>query len=228
MSNQRGRPRSFDEEAALDRAMRVFWEQGFEPTSINDLTDAMGIALSSLYTAFGSKRTLFAQAVEHYQAQFGMDVPAMFDEATTAREGVSAMLHTAARTYADPSHPPGCLIISAASNCGAQAADVRADLRQRRERNISAMADRIATDVTAGLLPPDTDPRALANFYAAVLQGMSQRARDRATEAELHTIADTAMLAWPRTHRDGRIAAVQLDEAFAVVSVEGDGQGKDD
>ncbi|NEE04423.1 TetR/AcrR family transcriptional regulator [Phytoactinopolyspora halotolerans] len=197
MPHPRGRPRSFDEAAALDRATRVFWAQGYEPTSMSDLTEAMGISLSSLYAAFGSKRELFRRVVEDYQARFGMDVPAMLAEAATARQGVSAMLHTAARTYTGSDHPPGCLIISAANNCGEESADVRADLRHRRKRNVAALADRIDTDIARGLVPQQTEPHALASFYAAVLQGMSQRAQDHATEADLQTIADTAMQAWP-------------------------------
>lgn len=71
---ERGRPRSFDKEAALDRAMEVFWRLGYEGASMADLTAAMGIASPSLYAAFGSKEALFRLALEHYSATEGREI----------------------------------------------------------------------------------------------------------------------------------------------------------
>lgn len=71
---ERGRPRSFDKEAALERAMEVFWRLGYEGASMTDLTAAMGIASPSLYAAFGSKEALFRQALDHYRATEGKEI----------------------------------------------------------------------------------------------------------------------------------------------------------
>ena len=190
----RGRPRAFDRDEALRLATRVFWERGYETTSIAELTSAMGIRPPSLYAAFGDKRALFAEAVARYQAE---RLPVIEDALAlpTAREAVARLLHVHADLYTDPERPRGCLIISAAVNVGDDA--VRDLLREGREATRAALADRIAADVRAGLLPEGTDAAALGAYYAAVGQGMAALARDGADRAVLHAIADTAMKAWP-------------------------------
>ncbi len=95
----RGRPRSFDREAALRKATLTFWEQGYEATSIADLTRVMGIAAPSLYAAFGDKRTLFGEVVETYATHFGGFGDRAMDEEPTARRGVARMLREAAAEY---------------------------------------------------------------------------------------------------------------------------------
>lgn len=190
----RGRPRAFDRDEALRLATRVFWERGYETASIAELTAAMGIRPPSLYAAFGDKRALFEEAVARYQAE---RLP-VIDEALalpTAREAVARLLHVHADLYTDPGRPRGCLIVSAAVNVSDDA--VRDLLREGREATRAALADRIAADVRAGLLPEGTEAGALADFYAAVGQGMAALARDGASRRALHGIVDTAMKAWP-------------------------------
>jgi AcrR family transcriptional regulator len=195
MTTRRGRPRGFDRDAALDVAIREFWDRGYEATSVADLARAMGIAMPSLYAAFGDKKTLFREAVERYQATYGASVVAV---GGTAQDAVSSMLRTAAREYTDRSHPAGCLVITAATNCTPDAADIRDELRGIRNANVESLARLIGDDIAAGRLVPGTDANALARFYGAVVQGMSQQARDGASPDELRAIADAAMRAWPR------------------------------
>lgn len=195
--SRRGRPRSFDRGEALARITRVFWERGFAAASIADLTEAAGIGAPSLYAAFGDKKALFREVVEAYaRAEGGFAALALAEE-PTARAGVARMLREAAAAYTDPSHPRGCLVITAATNVPADAADIAEVLRVRRDANVRELERRIRADVAAGVLPARTDPMALARFSAAVLQGMSQQSRDGATRAELLAIADSAMRAWP-------------------------------
>ena len=101
----RGRPREFDREAALERAIDVFWRHGYEATSMSDLTAAMGINPPSLYAAFGDKEKLFLEAVERYQQQRRRSVTKVFDEAPTAKEAVHRVLQDAARELSCSSHP---------------------------------------------------------------------------------------------------------------------------
>ncbi len=194
----RGRPREFDRETALERALRLFWEHGYEATSVSGLTKAMGISPPSLYAAFGDKRTLFEEAVARYQESYGAFTPRALTEEPTARGAIERVLKEAAVEFCDPGHPGGCLIISAAVNCGPESSDVEAFLRNIRESGKRAMRDRIASGVRDGELPADTDAAALASYYAAVFQGMSTQARDGAERTELEAIADLAMLAWPK------------------------------
>jgi AcrR family transcriptional regulator len=190
-----GRPRSFDREQALDRAIAEFWQHGYEATSIAGLTAAMGINPPSLYAAFGDKRKLFSEAVERYQRFQGAFAARGLAEEPTARAAVERTLRLAAAEYTDPDHPWGCLIISGAVNCGSP--DVEAELRAEREASKAAIRARIQADINAGRLPPQTDAEALATFYASVIQGMSAQARDGVSRERLEQVATQAMLAWP-------------------------------
>ncbi|WP_103507080.1 TetR/AcrR family transcriptional regulator [Streptomyces sp. SM13] len=194
-TRQRGRPRSFDREAALQQATLTFWEQGYEATSIADLTRVMGIAAPSLYAAFGDKRTLFGEVVETYATHFGGFGDRAMAEEPTARRGVTRMLREAAAEYTAAGRPHGCMVLSAAENCSS--GEVVAALRGRRERNVTEFRLRIQADIDAGVLPAHADAAALARYTAAVIQGMSQQARDGASRAELETLAEVAMRAWP-------------------------------
>ncbi|MDA1366824.1 TetR/AcrR family transcriptional regulator [Glycomyces algeriensis] len=194
----RGRPRSFDRDAALEQALRVFWQYGYEPASIAVLTDVMGIRPASLYAAFGDKRRLFSEAVARYQATYGAFTTAALTEEPTARGAIERMLREIAANYTDPSHPPGCLVISGAVNHGPDAADVEAELKEIRARGREAVAERLRAGIASRELPQDADPEALAEFVAAVVRGMSRSAQDGATTEELLAVAELAMKACPQ------------------------------
>jgi AcrR family transcriptional regulator len=195
----RGRPRTFDRDAALTQAMQLFWEQGYEATSLNELTRAMGIRPASLYAAFGDKKSLFKEVVRAYACSpVGAFVGIALEEEPAAFQAFARILREAAVIYPDPSHPAGCLTISAATNVAVQDAEIAAFLRDLRNANLMILHDRLRTAQQEGELPSDADPRALAGYFAVVIQGMSQRARDGADATELAEIADMAMAAWPR------------------------------
>lgn len=198
-SPRRGRPRAFDRDAAVAAATRLFWERGYEATSISDLTEAMGIRSGSLYAAFGDKPALFREALAAYGASpYGAFVARAFAEEETAHGAIARMLREAARIFPDPSHPAGCMTINAATNVSPPNSEVQDLLRDQRNANIDVMTERLRTGQRNGELPPTADPAGLAAFYAAVFQGMSQRARDGATESELSVTAELALSAWPR------------------------------
>lgn len=196
VTGQRGRPRSFDRDEALDKAMFAFWERGYEATSISDLTASLGISAPSLYAAFGDKRKLFDEVVLVYGGRYGDFAAVALAEEPTARAALGRVLHEAAEVYTDPAHPPGCMVISAAVNTTSD--EVAEALRGRREANLVAFESRIRADVAAGVLPAGTDTWALARYAGAVLQGMSQQSRDGAGREELEAVAEIAMGAWPQ------------------------------
>ena len=193
----RGRTRAFDRDEALDRAVAVFWEHGYDATSIALLTEAMGIGAPSLYAAFGDKRALFDEALDRYLRTYGAFTARALAEEPTAREAVERLLREAAAAYTGAGHPPGCLLITAATNCTPGSAGVKARLRDLRAQGHLALEQKIAAAVQAGELPAGTDARALATFCAATLQGMCAQARDGATRSDLAAIAAAALRAWP-------------------------------
>jgi AcrR family transcriptional regulator len=191
----RGRPRSFDREQALERAMEVFWSKGFEATSLTDLTEAMGINPPSLYAAFGDKEGLFIEAVERYHASTQQDCP--YADQPTAREAVESLLTFAATLFTDPGHPRGCLAVMAMMTSSTTSPKLQAMLMEQRSMAKSKLRERIQRGIKDGDVPPDTDVSALANLYSAVLAGISLQARDGATRKALLATVRTAMQAWP-------------------------------
>lgn len=201
----RGRPRSFDRAEALERAIRVFWERGYEGTSINDLTAAMGISSPSLYAAFGSKELLFRDAVERYEATEGLTTTDALSDGPTARASFETMLRRNVENYADAATPNGCMIVLAATVGAVENATVREFLAENRRGLLAMLADRVRRGIDDGDVDPGTDPEALAAFYCTVLQGLSIQARDGASLAALRSVVDGAMAAWDsvaRTHSD--------------------------
>ncbi|MEU9110887.1 TetR/AcrR family transcriptional regulator [Streptomyces sp. NPDC048483] len=198
-TKQRGRPRSFDRETALEQAIRSFWEHGYEATSISDLTRTMGISAPSLYAAFGDKRALFDEVVAGYRRLYGGFISRAVAEEPTARRGVERALREAAAEYTLPGHPRGCLVISAGLNTAPASAEVAESLREMRLANVREFERAIVVDIACGGLPATTDAAALAHYLGAVVQGMSQQARDGADRSTLEAIAELAMTAWPKT-----------------------------
>ncbi|MFT3863380.1 MAG: TetR/AcrR family transcriptional regulator [Solirubrobacterales bacterium] len=194
-TTKRGRPPSHDREEALARALDLFWEQGYEATSIADLTAATGMAPPSLYAAFGSKGGLFEEVVELYAREHRAFMARALAEEPTLRAGIERMLREAAAAYTLPDHPRGCLVISAAVNCDSP--EVRESLRRMRATGVRRLQRVIAAAIEAGELGPEADARTLALSVGVLMQGMAQQARDGATRKDLEAVATLAIVGWP-------------------------------
>lgn len=192
----RGRPRSFDRTAALERAMEVFWRLGYEGASMAELTAAMGIGSPSLYAAFGCKEALFREAVALYDRVESEAVTRALQEAPTARAAVEALLRANAAAYADPEKPAGCMVVLAALLGTPENEGLRATLAENRRQGQEALRLRLEQGLAAGELPPGTDTARLAAFYTTVLQGLSIQARDGASAEALAAIVEAALAAW--------------------------------
>lgn len=193
---QRGRPRAFDRDAALARAMEIFWAKGYEGASMADLTGAMAINAPSLYAAFGSKAELFEEAVEVYLTTVGTEIWDMLPAAATAREGFANFLKQTALAFTHDDQPHGCLIVLGALHGEPGSEAACALLREQRLDGVMQLRERLERGVREGELPASVDCQQVAEFYATVQHGMSITARDGATVEALLKTADAAMAAW--------------------------------
>jgi len=191
-----GRPRAFDLDEALDKALEVFWRKGYEGTSLQDLTEAMGINRPSLYAAFGNKEALFRKAIDRYIEGPACHMKAALAE-PTARAAVERLFRQSIALTADPKRPKGCFMIQGAMACSDEADPVRLALAERRKAGEIALRERFERAIAEGDLPPGSNSTELARFITTVMQGMAVQAAGGATRDELTGIADMALRAWP-------------------------------
>ena len=191
-----GRPRSFSEEDALEAAMRVFWEKGYEGASINDLTAAMGINRSSLYTIFGDKEALFHRAVRRYREG---PVSFVWDslQEPTARKAVEVLLRKAVDLLADPKNPRGCLSIQGALAVGSESESVKRAMIAFRKTGEAALTQRFAQAQAVGEISKKLNPGDLARYTLTLLTGLGVQGANGATKAQLETIVTMALRSLP-------------------------------
>ncbi|MER9328331.1 TetR/AcrR family transcriptional regulator [Mesorhizobium sp. M0488] len=192
-----GRPRAFDPGRALDAAMHLFWEHGYEATSLAMLREAMGLTPPQIYNAFTDKETLFRKALTHYhETETGFAVEALSAPVSTG-EAIRRLLLGAAKAYSRPSKPGGCLFVSGALAASPQAQAIADELRTYRKASETAIAARLAKGKAAGDLPENLSVEGLAKYIASVMNGMSIQARDGASVEDLRALAQTALAALP-------------------------------
>jgi len=183
-----GRPRGFDAEEALARAMRVFWEQGYEGASIADLT--------SMYAAFGNKQDLFRKALALY-TEGPASYAARAVQEPTARQVATAFLDGSVRATTEPGSPIGCLGVQGSLAAGSHGREAREVLMAWRDQGSSSLRERFQRAVDEGDLSPATDPGRLARYVMTVSNGIAVQAASGATRDELQQVADATLRSWP-------------------------------
>ncbi|WP_433833076.1 TetR/AcrR family transcriptional regulator [Actinoplanes sp. CA-015351] len=191
-----GRPREFDIEEALERAMQVFWARGYDGTSLTDLTSAMGITKSSMYAAFGNKEQLFRKAVQRY-AEGPASYATRALREPTARAVAEAFLRGAVRTTTSPGRPAGCLSVQGALALSEQSRPAHDVLAGWRIDAGDQLEVRFRRAVEEGDLPRDADPGRLARYIMTTGFGIAVQAANGLGPDTLDEIVDTALLAWP-------------------------------
>src|SRR5580658_446215 len=188
-----GRPRAFDAEKALDRAMLLFWRKGYLGTSLSDLTDAMGINRPSLYTAFGNKESLFRRALDHYARGPSSYLTTALQQ-PTARAVVERLFYGVVDLLTDPRTPTTCLWVHGALSCGDD--PLRGDFVAQRAAGQAELRTRFMRAVEDGDLPRDSDVDALARYVQTVNFGLTVQASTGATRKELLRIVEVALNTW--------------------------------
>lgn len=202
----RGRPRSFDRQDALRRAMEVFWALGYEGATLTDLQSAMGgITAPSFYAAFGSKEELFREAVELYSRTLGVPMMKALAEKPTARASIEALLQAAVEAFCKPGLPRGCMLVLGAMNSMPANKGVQNYLRGLRARRQKAIRQRLRRGVADGELPLGLDIGVLASFYTTVVDGLAIQARDGASRKALKFAVHCAMAAWDSVVAEAKI-----------------------
>jgi AcrR family transcriptional regulator len=193
----RGRPRGFDRQKALWRAMEVFWELGYEGATLTSLQEAMsGISPPSFYAAFGSKEELFREAVELYSRTLGLPMMKALAAGPTARASIETLLEAAVEAFCKPGLPRGCMLVLGAMNNAPTNRSIQDYLRSLRQRRRQAIQRRLRRGVAEGELPPGLDVFSVASFYTTVIDGLAIQARDGVPRKALDFAVRCAMAAW--------------------------------
>lgn len=194
-----GRPREFDRDQALERAMELFWSKGYEGTTLTDLQEAMGgITAPSFYAAFGSKEKLFREAVGLYHQVEGAPVVKALVEGPTARASIEKWLRVIAQKFSRTGKPRGCLEVLGAMNCMPGNKPVEEFMREQRSLREKFLRERLRRGVSEGDLAKGTNIAVLVSFYATLVDGLALRSRDGASRKVLNAVVDCAMAAWDR------------------------------
>lgn len=191
----RGRPRSFEEADVLDVAKDLFWQRGYEATSIKDLTEAMGMTPPSLYAAFGSKEALYHRVLDRYVETFGHQLLEGLFEEPDLKKAVSRIVHIWAQVLTSGAHPKGCMISLGMTNHAPEHTCVAQELAVRRANTTRLILDRLES--SKDQLPDRTYLPGLANYIAMAILGMSVQARDGMSTQDMLRVADQVMAAWP-------------------------------
>jgi AcrR family transcriptional regulator len=193
---RRGRPREFDTEKALEAALELFWRQGYEGTSLAELTKAMGINGPSLYAAFGNKEELFHKALTRYAEKHCAYFRAALAQ-STARQVAERLLTGAIKLVTRPRGPKGCLSVQGALASSDAAEPVRKAVRRFHATAEAAIRERFERAATERDVPRGVDPVSLARYLWAVHTGIAVQAAGGATAAQLGEIVEVVMRNWP-------------------------------
>lgn len=199
-----GRPRTFDREEALKKAMLVFWEKGFEGTTMADLIAAIGMKAPSIYAAFGNKDALFREVVELYKDKVVQGPLKVLNETTPILNALESSLNESVKMVSGP-EASSCLIMAGAINCAPEHQEHVQHLKNLRSMYKKALKNRFIQAIEDGQLIEGTKPDALAEFYFGFIHGLALRAKDGSTKEELHTSCKFAIEALRSVLRESNV-----------------------
>lgn len=207
-----GRPRGFDKDEAVRQAMLLFWEQGYEATSLAKLKAAMGsISPASFYAAFASKEALFGEVLDRYLETHGRVTAPLKDPTLPPRDAIEQALRQSARMQTDQTHPLGCFVVLSTSTCSPENRHLQARLAEERQRNRNGLHACVERAIAGGELPGGIDAAAVAATFDTFLVGLSTQARDRVPLAALDAAISQLMHVWDNLATSGRVMRLGPD-----------------
>lgn len=187
---KRGRPRAFEPDVALGKAMDTFRDGGFAATSLDDLSEAMGINRPSLYGTFGDKRELFLKAYERYRAEMAATFAPAFDPKLTVRQMLEKIYSIALDVYlAGENGPRGCFTVMTATSEAMADPEIRPLVQKALGSTQRTLAKRFQAAVNSGELPPTADVQVLSQIASSTIDALAIRSRARLPRPELEAIA---------------------------------------
>ncbi len=190
------RPKEFDANEALSRAVMLFWEKGYEGTSVTELTEAMGITRPSLYGTFGNKEDLFRKALHFYDAEYMGFIADSLAE-PSARQAIEKLLLGYVDAQTDVKTPTGCLALNGAVACSDDAEPIRRTLVERRIGIEIALCARLLLARETGELPAHVDAADLARFVVTLALGTACQAKSGRSRSDLRRVVEIALTAQP-------------------------------
>ena len=183
-----GRPREFDTDRALDAAMHLFWRQGYEATSMQNLLDTMNLSKSSLYQTFGSKHDLFQRCLQHYRNMMTTGLKQELKQAATARSFIEHFYMSLVDRMKDPVNRIGCLVMNSASELAQRDEDIAKAIKQGTESFIKVFYAAVKQAQSEGDIPKDKDAQSLAHYLMSSLAGLNSMAKAGASQTVLNNI----------------------------------------
>ncbi|SCC25483.1 transcriptional regulator, TetR family [Kosakonia oryzendophytica] len=194
----RGRPKVFDREAALDKAMTLFWQHGYEATSLSDLVEATGAKAPTLYAEFTNKEGLFRAVLDRYIARFATQHEASLHcEEKPIEQALLDYFTAVAKCFTSTDTPAGCFMINTSATLAASSQAIAKTIKSRHAQQEETLLKFLIQRQQRGEIPAGTDPQALAQFLGCILQGMSISAREGASCEKLLQITKTTLRLWP-------------------------------
>jgi AcrR family transcriptional regulator len=201
---QMGRPRTFDRDKAVEQALHLFWEQGYEATSLSQLKSSIGggISAPSFYAAFGSKEALFQECAQRYLSKYAVVTEHLWDTALGPREAVETALRASAKMQCERGHPKGCMVaLGVMSAPSPENAEVTQALTQSRARTRAGIKACIERGIASGELGAHTDVQGLTAVFDSFLTGISTLARDGVSLRIINAAITAILSTWDAQQR---------------------------
>lgn len=198
VKKNRGRPKVFDREAALDKAMTLFWQHGYEATSLSDLVEATGAKAPTLYAEFTNKEGLFRAVLDRYIARFAAKHEAqLFCEEKSVKSALEDYFTAVATCFTSKDTPAGCFMINTSATLASASRDIAHTVKSRHAMQEQTLIRFLQQRQARGEIPPQSNVQHLAEYLNCILQGMSISAREGASCEKLMQITRTTLQLWP-------------------------------